>query len=149
MLKSESLLLAFHTKLAGQGPVSQKIRVLIADDQRSARQGLKALLAFAPQIEVIGEASNGQEAVELVAEKQPDVVLMDVQMPEMDGLEATQRIKNRWPQVKVMMLTMFPSRRPEALAVGADRFLLKGGTAAESLQDAILSLFSAGNSPST
>jgi len=129
--------------------VSQKIRVLIADDQRSARQGLKALLAFAPQIEVIGEASNGQEAVELVAEKQPDVVLMDVQMPEMDGLEATQRIKNRWPQVKVMMLTMFPSRRPEALAVGADRFLLKGGTAAESLQDAILSLFSAGNSPST
>ena len=125
--------------------MSQKIRVLIADDQRSARQGLKALLAFAPQIEVIGEASNGQEAVELVAEKGPDVVLMDAQMPEIDGLEATRLIKNRWPQVKVMMLTMFPSRRPEALAVGADRFLLKGGTA-ESLQDAILSLFSAGNS---
>jgi len=121
--------------------VSQKIRVLIADDQRSARQGLKALLAFAPQIKVIGEASNGQEAVELVAEKQPDVVLMDVQMPEIDGLEATRLIKNRWPQVKVLMLTMFPSRRPEALAVGADLFLLKGGTA-ESLQDAILSLFS-------
>ena len=128
--------------------MSQKIRVIIADDQRSARQGLKALLAFAPQIEVIGEASNGQEAVELVAEKQPDLVLMDVQMPEMDGLEATRLIKNRWPQVKVMMLTMFPSRRPEALDVGADRFLLKGGTA-ESLQDAILSLFSVGNSPST
>lgn len=128
--------------------MNQKIRVLIADDQRSARQGLKALLAFAPQIEVVGEASNGQEAVELVAEKQPDVVLMDVQMPEMDGLEATRLIKDRWPQVKVMILTMFPSRRPEALAVGADHFLLKGGTA-ESLQDAILSLFSVGNSPST
>jgi DNA-binding NarL/FixJ family response regulator len=139
-LKSKtSLFLAFHTKLAGQGPVSQRIRVLIADDQRSARQGLKALLAFAPQIEVIGEASNGQEIVELAAEKQPDVVLMDVQMPEMDGLEATRVIKSQWPQVKVIMLTMFPSRRPEALAVGADHFLLKG-CSAESLQDAILSL---------
>ena len=83
-----------------------------------------------------------------MAEKQPDVVLMDVQMPEIDGLEATRLIKNRWPQVKVMILTMFPSHRPEAIAVGADRFLLKGGTA-ESLQDAILSLFSVGNWPST
>ena len=123
--------------------MNQKIRVLIADDQRSARQGLKALLAFAPQIEVIGEAPDGQKAVQLVAEKQPDVVLMDVQMPVMDGLEATQLIKNRWPQVKVMILTMFPSSRPEALAAGADHFLLKG-CSAESLQDAILSLFSVG-----
>lgn len=121
--------------------MNQKIRVLIADDQRSARQGLKALLAFAPQIEVIGEASDGQEVVQLVAEKQPAVVLMDVQMPEMDGLEATRLIKKQWPQVKVMILTMFPSRRAEALAAGADHFLLKG-CPAESLQDAILSLFS-------
>jgi DNA-binding NarL/FixJ family response regulator len=92
---------------------------------------------------VIGEASNGQEVVQLVAEKQPDVVLMDVQMPEMDGLEATRLIKKQWPQVKVMILTMFPSRRAEALAAGADHFLLKG-CPAESLQDAILSLFSVG-----
>lgn len=126
--------------------MSQKIRVLIADDQQHAREGLKALLSFVPQIEVTGEASNGQEAVQLVAEKQPDVVLMDVQMPEMDGLQATRLIKNQWPQVKVMILTMFPSHRAEAFAVGVDGFLLKGGTA-ESLQDAILSLFPASSSP--
>jgi DNA-binding NarL/FixJ family response regulator len=126
--------------------VNQEIRVLIADDQRSTREGFKALLAFAPQIEVIAEASNGQEAVQLVAEKQPDVVLMDAQMPVMDGLEATRLIKDRWPQVKVIVFTMFPSRRAEALAVGADHFLLKGG-AAKSLQDTILSLFSVGSLP--
>lgn len=126
--------------------MNQEIRVLIADDQRSTREGFKALLAFAPQIEVIAEASNGQEAVQLVAEKQPDVVLMDAQMPVMDGLEATRLIKDRWPQVKVIVFTMFPSRRAEALAVGADHFLLKGG-AAKSLQDIILSLFSVGSSP--
>jgi PleD family two-component response regulator len=95
MKSKERLLFAFYTELAEQGTVSQKIRVLIAGDQRSDRQGLKALLAFAPQIEVIGEASNGQEAVELVADNGPDVVLMDVQMPEMEGLEATRLIKNR------------------------------------------------------
>lgn len=102
------------------------IRVLIADDQQPARQGLKALLSYVPQIEVVGEASNGQEALALVAEEQPDVVLMDIEMPVMDGLAATQAIKRRWPKVKVVAISIYPKYRAEAIAAGADDFLVKG-----------------------
>lgn len=116
---------------------NDEVRVLIADDKRSARQGLKALLARIPKIEVVGEAANGQEAVDLAAVHQPDVVLMDAQMPEMDGLEATRRIKSQWPAVKIIILTLHPQYRQRALAAGADAFLLKGGTA-ESLWNSIL-----------
>ncbi|MFZ1396882.1 MAG: response regulator transcription factor [Candidatus Promineifilaceae bacterium] len=116
---------------------NDEVRVLIADDKRSARQGLKALLARIPKIEVVGEAANGQEAVDLAAVHQPDVVLMDAQMPEMDGLEATRRIKSQWPAVKIIILTLHPQYRQRALAAGADAFLLKGGTA-ESLWNTVL-----------
>ncbi len=107
---------------------NNEVRVLITDDKRSARQGLKALLARIPEIEVVAEAANGQEAVDLTAVYHPDVVLMDAQMPEMDGLETTQYIKNQWPQVKIIILTIHPQYRQRALAAGADSFLLKGGT---------------------
>jgi YesN/AraC family two-component response regulator len=80
--------------------MNQRIRVLIADDQQPIRQGLKALLNYVPQIEVIDEAVNGEEAVRLAAKYQPDVVLMDMQMPLMDGIQATRLIKARWPQVE-------------------------------------------------
>ena len=116
---------------------NNEVRVLIADDKRSARQGLKALLARIPDIEVVGEAANGQEAVEVTAVHQPDVVLMDAQMPGMDGLEATRRIKSQWPAVKIIILTLHPQYRQRALAAGADAFLLKGGTA-ESLWNTVL-----------
>ena len=115
---------------------NNEVRVLIADDKRSARQGLKAFLARIPEIEVVGEAANGQEAVDLTAVHQPDVVLMDAQMPGMDGLEATRRIKSQWPAVKIIILTLHPQYRQQALAAGADAFLLKGGTA-ESLWNTI------------
>jgi len=114
----------------------QRIRVLIADDQRPTRLGLKALLALSPQVEIVGEAGDGQESVELVAERHPDVVLMDVQMPMMDGLEATRRIKSRWPGIKIIALTMHAQYRAEALAAGADAFLLKG-CHSDALQEAI------------
>ena len=101
---------------------------MVVDDQASTRQGIMALLELAPDIEVTQEASNGREAVRYVAEDPPDVVLMDVRMPVMDGLEATRQIKERWPQVQVVVLTMYRFHEEEALAAGADQFLLKGGT---------------------
>ncbi|UCC65373.1 MAG: response regulator transcription factor [Anaerolineae bacterium] len=104
----------------------QPIRVLIVDDQPRARKSLKALLSTWPRASEIREASNGQDAVQLVRELQPDVVLMDVRMPEMDGLKATVQIKALWPHVKVVILSMYPEYRAEALAVGADAFVVKG-----------------------
>jgi YesN/AraC family two-component response regulator len=95
-----------------------------------------ALLEFAADIEVTHEASNGQEALCIVEQEQPDVVLMDVRMPIMDGLEATRQIKRRWPQVKVIVLTMYRSYEAQALAAGADWFLLKGACSG-SLEDII------------
>jgi len=103
-----------------------KIRVLVVDDQESVRKGTRALLRLARDIDATHEASNGQEAVQFVAEEQPDVVLMDVRMPVMDGIEATRQIKESWPQVKVIVLSMYPKYRQEALAAGADCFLVKG-----------------------
>jgi len=117
--------------------MNQRIRVLITDDQQPTRQGLKALLNYAPQIEVVGEAVNGKDAVQLVAKRYPDVVLMDMQMPVMDGLQATRFIKNQWPEIKVIALTIYPAYRARALKAGADAFLLKG-CSAETLQSAIL-----------
>jgi DNA-binding NarL/FixJ family response regulator len=112
----------------------QYIRVLIADDRLSSRNGLKALLVTQPGIEIVGEAADGQETIQFIEQCRPDVVLMDVRMPLIDGLEATRIIKDRWPKVKVIMLTMYPSHQAEALAAGADAFLVKGCTAEDLLE---------------
>ena len=101
-------------------------RVLIVDDQKSARQGLTALLTQVPQIEVVGQAANGRDALQLVDNLHPDVVLMDIQMPMMDGLEAIRHIKRRWTEVRVIAITLYSSYRAEALSAGADEFWLKG-----------------------
>ena len=90
-----------------------------------------------PEIEIVGEAADGREAVRLVEECRPDVVLMDARMPRMDGLEATRLIKDRWPELKVIVLTMYASYRADALAAGADAFLVKG-CPAEELLEAVL-----------
>ena len=106
--------------------MNESIRVLIADDTLPAHQGLDALLSMIPRVEVIGQATNGQEAVQLVDMLHPDVVLMDIQMPVMDGLEAMRCIKRHWPEVRVIALTIYASYLTEALSAGADEFMLKG-----------------------
>ena len=112
----------------------QGVRVLIVDDQRPTRQGLRALLSLSPQVEVIGEAMDGQESVALVSERHPDVVLMDVRMPVMDGLEATRRIKAQWPGVSIVVLTLYNTYRAQALAAGASAFMVKGGPSEDLLR---------------
>jgi DNA-binding NarL/FixJ family response regulator len=106
--------------------MTMQTRVLIADDRPRSRSGLRAVLALRPEIEIVGEAADGQEAVRLVAECRPDVVLMDARMPVMDGVDATRLIKERWPQIRVILLTMYPTYREDALDAGADAFLVKG-----------------------
>lgn len=108
--------------------MAQPIRVLIADDSAHARDGLRALLAIQPEVEVVYEADNGQEAVRLVAECKPTIVLMDLHMPVLDGLQATRRIKQQWPAVIVIILTVHAAERGAALSAGADAFVIKGGT---------------------
>lgn len=103
------------------------IRVIIADNHSRSRSGLKALLSTFPQIEIIGEAKNGQEAVNLVDSLHPDVILIDVQMPVLNGLEATRQIKKDWPQVKVVVLSLDTTQHKAALAAQADTFITKGG----------------------
>jgi len=106
--------------------MSKRIRVLVVDDQPRARQSLRVLLTTYPQVKEVREATLAREAMRMMEESQPDVVLMDVQMPEMDGLQATQLIKARWPQVKVIVLTMHAEYAAAAQAAGADAFICKG-----------------------
>ena len=113
--------------------MTMQARVLIADDRPRSRSGLRAVLALRPEIEIAGEAADGQEALRLVEEYRPDVVLMDARMPVLDGVEATRLIKERWPEVRVVVLTIDASCRADALAAGADAFLVKGCTAEELL----------------
>ena len=114
-------------------------QVLIADDLPQTRDGLQALLSILPEIEIVAEAANGREAVRLVQEVQPDVVLMDVCMPNMDGLDATQIIKASWPETRVIVLTIDAGYQTEAFAAGADAFFVKGAST-EKLLEAISSL---------
>jgi DNA-binding NarL/FixJ family response regulator len=103
------------------------IRVLLVDDQDIFRQGLAALLSVREQIEVIGEACNGQEAIAITTELQPDVILMDVRMPVCDGVSATREIHQRFPWIQIVVLTTFDDDDYiwQSLQAGAICYLLK------------------------
>lgn len=110
-----------------------KIRVLIAEDHVVVREGLRVLLEAQPDIEVVAEATSGEEAVNKTSEVQPDIVLMDITMPGMNGLEATRQIRQHDPDVKILILTMHESDDYffKALETGASGYFIKGGSSSE------------------
>jgi len=113
--------------------VDDQISVLIADDHTIVRSGVRLLLEAESDIRVVGEALNGREALELTESLQPDIVLMDITMPEMDGLEATRQLKARFPHIHVLVLTMHRSDDYffEMLKAGASGYILKGAKTSE------------------
>ena len=104
-----------------------KIRILLVDDHQIVLKGISFFLSMQTDFELVGEAHNGQEAVELVGELQPDIVLMDLNMPIMDGIEASKLIGERYPGVKVLVLTSFSDRSHivPALQTGAIGYMLR------------------------
>ena len=110
-----------------------KIKVLVVDDHTIVRDGICALLAFAGDIEVTGVASNGREALDAIGQSRPDVVLMDIAMPILDGLEATQRICKEAPEIKVIILSQYDDKEHvlSLLEAGASGFISKTAVSAE------------------
>ena len=120
-----------------------KIRVLVVDDHTIVRDGICALLAIAGDIEVVGEAGNGSEALKMVEELKPDVVLMDIAMPIMGGLEATRRIRKEFSRTKVLVLTQYDNKEYvfPVIEAGAAGFISKAAASAE-LTSGIRSVYS-------
>ncbi|NET27831.1 response regulator transcription factor [Okeania sp. SIO1I7] len=118
------------------------IKVLLVDDENLIRRGLKALLKLENYLQIVGEAENGEMAINQIENLQPDVVLMDVRMPIMDGVAATKEICQRFPEVKILILTTFDDDRyvTQALKYGAAGYLLKD-TPSEELGQAIQAVF--------
>jgi NarL family two-component system response regulator LiaR len=112
-------------KLSAMSPTP--IRILLVDDHAIVRKGLRALLTEVADIEVVGEAGDGRQAVNQAAALQPDVILMDIVMPNMDGIEATQQITQQWPEARVLALTSFAADNKlfPAIKAGALGYLLK------------------------
>jgi DNA-binding NarL/FixJ family response regulator len=104
---------------------SEPIRVLIVDDHPAVRRGLRTFLELADGVQVIGEAADGPSALELIAETAPDVVLLDMMLPEMDGLAVLQELRRRGLPGRVLVVTSFPDRMPVAIRAGARGYLSK------------------------
>lgn len=113
--------------------MNDKIKIVIADDQELIRDSLKIILSANVDMEVMGTVANGREVIRFVRERKPDVILMDVRMPEMDGVSCTQIIKENYPQIKIIILTTFDDDEfvYNALKYGASGYLLKGVSMAE------------------
>jgi two-component system, NarL family, response regulator LiaR len=111
------------------------MRVLLVDDHDSIRKSLRQLIELRAEFEVVGEGSNGSEAIERTEQLRPDIILMDMNMPVMDGVQATRVIKERYPKIQVLALTAFAdmSLVSEMVKAGASGYLLKGGSSKELL----------------
>jgi NarL family two-component system response regulator LiaR len=122
--------------------ISQAIRVMLVDDHNVVRSGLAAFLRAYEDLELVGEAKNGLEALHLCHEKQPDVILMDLMMPEMDGIAATKAILAEYPEIKIIAMTSFEEEQlvQGVLAAGAISYLIKNVTSDE-LASAIRAAF--------
>jgi len=116
--------------------MDEPIRVLIVDDHQLFRDGLRALILSAADMAVAGEAATGKDAVQAAAESKPDVVLMDIQMPDMDGIEATQALIENDPGLNILMVTMFEDDQSvfKAMRAGARGYILKGAKHDEMLR---------------
>ncbi|HVE75492.1 MAG TPA: response regulator transcription factor [Actinomycetota bacterium] len=114
-------------------PTDGPVKVILADDHPLIRQGLRTMLETSDQVEILAEACEGRELIEMVAAHQPDVVVVDIRMPDMDGLEAVRRIRKRHPHVKALMLTVHDEEAyvHEAIRAGASGYLLKTVSAEE------------------
>jgi two-component system, NarL family, response regulator LiaR len=113
--------------------MDEKIRILIVDDHTVVRSGLRLFLLAFPDLEVVGEAGNGRQAIEMCGVCAPDVVIMDLVMPEMNGIETTRQIRAKFPKTHVVALTSFPDEHlvQDAIAAGATGYLLKTASAPE------------------
>ncbi len=111
-------------------------RILIVDDLPVLREGLKAILGIHPNFDIVGEAADGLEGIDLVERLLPDLVLMDLSMPRMGGLEATREIKKKWPETKILIFTIHdsPEYQAAALDAGADGYLYKDSPSAKLIQ---------------
>jgi DNA-binding NarL/FixJ family response regulator len=119
------------------------MKILVSDDDALIREGLRILLAMEHDMEVVGTAKNGQEALELCGELEPDIVLMDIRMPEADGIKGTKMIKERYPDIRVVMLTTFVDEEyiAEALKNGAEGYILKNQSP-ESIAESLRAVYS-------
>jgi DNA-binding NarL/FixJ family response regulator len=119
----------------------KKIRVLLADDHKLVRAGIRSLLERLPEMEVVAEASDGGEAIQLVEKYDPQIVLMDLAMPELNGLEATRHLTTKFPKVRVIILSIYSDEEHvyQSLRAGAAGYLMKGA-ATEELEFAIRSV---------
>jgi DNA-binding NarL/FixJ family response regulator len=105
------------------------MRVVLADDRPRAREAMEALLLTADELDVVGTAGGGREALDLVDAHRPDILLVDVEMPDLDGLAVTRAVKARWPKTRVVVVSMMGSYRGTALEAGADAFVDKAEAA--------------------
>jgi CheY-like chemotaxis protein len=116
--------------------MDHKIHILIVDDNPILREGLKSVLSHSPIFNIVGEAADGLEAIDSVNKFHPDLVLMDLSMPRMDGIAATREIKKKWPGTKILAFTVHqtPEHQTATLKAGADGYLLKDSSQTELIQ---------------